>query len=39
MLLTRKLKWYKEEMFARFLPYKFQGTWNGKNLEYVLNEN
>ena len=39
VLLTRKLKWYKEEMFARFLPYKFQGTWNGKNLEYVINEN
>lgn len=29
--LTRKLNWYKEEMFARFVPYKFEGKWNGKN--------
>jgi hypothetical protein len=28
VLLTRKLKWYKEEMFARFVPYKIEGTWN-----------
>lgn len=39
VMLTRKLKWYKEEMFARFVPFKFQGTWNGKSLEYVLNKN
>lgn len=30
--LTRKLKWYKEEMFARFVPYKFEGIWEGKNV-------
>ncbi len=35
--LTRKLKWYKEEMFARFIPYKFTGQWNGKNAENMLN--
>ena len=29
--LTRKLNWYKEEMFARFVPYKFEGIWDGKN--------
>ena len=34
--LTRKLKWYKEEMFARFIPYKFAGQWNGKNAENLL---
>jgi hypothetical protein len=25
-MLTRKLNWYKEEMFARFVPYKFEGN-------------
>jgi hypothetical protein len=34
--LTRKLKWYKEELFARFVPYKFIGNWNGKNIEHFL---
>ena len=34
--LTRKLKWYKEELFARFIPYKFTGQWNGKNVETFL---
>lgn len=34
--LTRKLKWYKEELFARFVPYKFIGNWNGKNVEDFL---
>ncbi|MEY4805297.1 MAG: hypothetical protein RL331_1823 [Bacteroidota bacterium] len=29
--MTRKLNWYKEEMFARFVPYKFEGSWEGKN--------
>jgi hypothetical protein len=33
VLLTRKLNWYKEELFARFVPYKFVGVWNGKNVE------
>ena len=30
VMLTRKLNWYKEEMFARFVPYKFEGKWDGK---------
>ncbi len=34
--LTRKLNWYKEELFARFVPYKLVGTWNGKNVEHLL---
>ena len=34
--LTRKLKWYKEELFARFVPYKFIGNWNGKDVEDFL---
>jgi hypothetical protein len=36
VLLTRKLNWYKEELFARFVPYKFEGFWNGKNVEKML---
>ncbi len=34
--LTRKLNWYKEEMFARFLPYKLEGIWNGQDVAHLL---
>jgi hypothetical protein len=37
VLLTRKLNWFKEELFARFVPYKFEGFWEGKNVEHLLN--
>ena len=36
--LTRKLNWYKEEMFARFVPYKFVGVWEGKNARVFMPE-
>lgn len=36
VLLTRKLNWYKEEMFNRFVPYKFEGFWEGKNTTDLL---
>jgi hypothetical protein len=36
VMLTRKLNWYKEEMFARFVPYKFEGTWDGITIQNLL---
>ena len=27
--LTHSLKWYKEELFARFQPFKVEGSWSG----------
>ena len=32
IMKTRKLGWYKEELFARFIPYDTEGTWQGKQL-------
>ncbi len=36
VMLTRKLNWYKEELFARFIPYKFEGVWDGKDVEHLV---
>jgi len=34
---TRKLNWYKEELFARFIPFKSVGSWYGEDkLEGLL---
>jgi heme-degrading monooxygenase HmoA len=29
---TRQIDWYKEEMFARFQPYRSLGKWGGEDL-------
>lgn len=34
--LTRKLNWYSEELFARFVPYQFEGQWEGKDAATLL---
>lgn len=39
VMLTRKLNWYKEELFARFVPYKLEGIWEGKNVINLLESN
>lgn len=37
--LTKKLGWYSEEMFSRFLPYRIEGIWHGIAMDKVLNQN
>ncbi len=29
---TRKLGWYREELFSRFQPYRYEGSWKGADL-------
>ena len=36
VMLTRKLNWYKEEMFARFIPYKFLGVWEREKASEIM---
>ena len=36
--LTRKLNWYSEELFARFVPYKLTGQWNNKDMADLLSK-
>jgi len=38
VLLTRKLGWYQEELFARFIPFRFEGFWQGKNVAHLLSQ-
>jgi hypothetical protein len=30
--MAREGKWFKEDLFSRFQPYRSAGTWNGKDL-------
>lgn len=32
--LTKELNWYAEEMFSRFQPYDFEGSWEGKKWSF-----
>ncbi|XOV94260.1 MAG: DUF3291 domain-containing protein [Bacteroidota bacterium] len=32
--MTRELNWYAEELFARFQPYDFMGSWEGKSWDF-----
>ncbi|MEQ9220228.1 MAG: spheroidene monooxygenase [Cyclobacteriaceae bacterium] len=32
--MTRALSWYKEELFARFQPYAFDGNWEKLSTDY-----
>lgn len=34
--LTRKKGWYEEELFARFIPFDVQGTWNNKPFDSFI---
>lgn len=34
--LTRKNNWYKEELFARFVPFDVSGSWNNKPFDKYL---
>lgn len=36
---TRKLNWYKEELFARFQPYKSVGQWKDLDLKALFDKN
>lgn len=31
--MTHQQKWYKEELFSRFIPFKSEGTWEGKRID------
>jgi heme-degrading monooxygenase HmoA len=34
---TKELKWYSEELFARFRPFRSEGSWRGqKPMEHIL---
>lgn len=35
---TRELGWYKEELFARFLPYRLEGGWPAVDMQQLANQ-
>jgi hypothetical protein len=36
VLINKKMKWFSEELFARFTPYKIEGQWNNQDASLLI---